>query len=62
MALLILPLAVPLLIFGTLASQSHLGIINPHFMLLCAVFAVLLAIAPLVAASALEINEVESDL
>jgi len=29
-------------------------------MLLCAVFAVLLAIAPLVAASALEIGEIES--
>ena len=60
MALLILPLAVPVLIFGTLASQSEIGIINPHLMLLCAVFAVLLAIAPLVAASALEIGGVEN--
>jgi predicted permease len=34
MALLILPLAVPLLIFGTLASQSDRGIISPHLMLL----------------------------
>ena len=62
MALLILPLAVPLLIFGTLASQSETGIINPHLMLLCAVFSMLLAIAPLVAASALEIGEVERGL
>ena len=62
MALLILPLAVPLLIFGTLASQSETGIINPHLMLLGAVFAVLLAIAPLVAASALEIGENETGL
>ena len=43
MALLILPLAVPLLIFGTLASKSEIGIINPHLMLLCAVFSLLLA-------------------
>ena len=62
MALLILPLAVPLLIFGTLASQSKIGIINPHLMLLGAVFAILLAIAPLVAACALEISETESGL
>lgn len=62
MALLILPLAVPLLIFGTLASQSEIDIINPHLMLLGAVFAVLLAIAPLVAASALEIGENETGL
>ena len=62
MALLILPLAVPLLIFGTLASQSETGIINPHLMLLGAVFAVLLAIAPLVAACALEIGETETGL
>ena len=62
MALLILPLAVPLLIFGTLASQSEDGIISPHLMLLGAVFAVLLALAPLVAASALEIGETETGL
>jgi len=62
MALLILPLAVPLLIFGTLASQSADGIISPHLMLLGAVFAVLLALAPLVAASALEIGETETGL
>ena len=60
MALLILPLAVPLLIFGTLASKSETGIINPHLMLLGAVLAVLLAIAPLVAACALEIGETET--
>jgi len=62
MALLILPLAVPLLIFGTLASQSEDGIISPHLMLLGAVFAVLLALAPLVAASAFEIGETETGL
>jgi len=62
MALLILPLAVPLLIFGTLASQSVDGIISPHLMLLGAVFALLLALAPLVAASALEIGETETGL
>ena len=62
MALLILPLAIPLLIFGTLASQSETGIISPHLMLLGAVFAVLLAVAPLVAASALEIGENETSL
>ena len=60
MALLILPLAVPLLIFGTLASQSHRGIISPHLMLLGAVFTLLLALAPLVAASALEIGETDT--
>ena len=62
MALLILPLAVPLLIFGTLASQNDRGIISPHLMLLGAVFALLLALAPLVAASALEISETETGL
>ena len=60
MALLILPLAVPLLIFGTLASQSDRGIISPHLMLLGAVFTLLLALAPLVAASALEIGETDT--
>ncbi len=62
MALLIIPLAVPVVIFGTLASQSETGIINPHLMLLGAVLVVLLAIAPLVAASALETGEVENGL
>ena len=62
MALLILPLTVPLLIFGTLASQNELGIISPHLMLLGAVFTVLLAVAPLVAASALDIGETETGL
>ena len=62
MALLILPLTVPLLIFGTLASQSETGVISPHLMLLGAVFVVLLAIAPLVAAIALEIGETETGL
>jgi len=62
MALLILPLTVPLLIFGTLASQSETGVISPHLMLLGAVFLVLLAISPLVAATALEIGETETGL
>ena len=62
MALLILPLAVPLLIFGTLASQSDCDIISPHLMLLGAVFALLLALAPLVAASTLKIGESETGL
>ena len=62
MALLILPMAVPLLIFGTLASQSETGIISPHLMLLGAVFLVFLALAPLVAAAALEIGETETGL
>ena len=62
MALLILPLAVPLLIFGTLASQSDRGIISAHLMLLGAVFALLLALAPLIAASALKIGESDTIL
>lgn len=62
MALLILPLSLPLLIFGTLASQSETGVTSPHLMLLGALFAVLIAIAPLVAASALEIGETENGL
>ena len=62
MALVILPLAVPLLIFGTLSSQSETGIISPNLLLLGAVFALLLAIAPMVAASALEIGETETGL
>ena len=62
LALLILPLAVPFLIFGTLASQNETGIISPHLKLLGAVFALLLAIAPLVAASALEVSDTETKL
>ena len=62
MALLVLPLAVPLLIFGTLASQNDRGINSPHLMLLGAVFALLLALAPLVAARALETGETETGL
>ena len=60
MALLVLPLSVPILIFGALASANDDGIISPHLMLLGAVFAVLLALAPLVAASALETGETET--
>jgi heme exporter protein B len=62
MALLNLPLAVTLLIYGTLASQSHRGIISPHLMLLGAVFALLLALAPLIAARTLEIGESDTGL
>ena len=62
MTLMILPLALPLLIFGSLASQSENGVINPHVMLLGAVFALLLVIAPVVAATALEIDEIETSL
>lgn len=54
MALLVLPLAVPVLIFGVLASQPEAGmILSPHLKLLGAMMAVLLAIAPVVAAAAL---------
>ncbi len=54
MALLVLPLALPVLIFGVLASQPEAGIfMSPHLKLLAAVLMVLLAIAPPVAAAAL---------
>jgi len=57
MALLVLPLAVPILIFGVLASASA-TLISPHLMLLGAVVAILLALAPLIGAAALrEIDE-----
>ena len=62
LALLVLPLAVPILIFGALASNHDSGIVSPHLMLLGAVLAVLLAIAPLVAASALATGETETGL
>jgi heme exporter protein B len=62
LALLVLPLAVPVLIFGALASGANDRIVTPHLMLLGAVFTVLLALAPLVAASALEIGETETGL
>ncbi|MEK9851205.1 MAG: heme exporter protein CcmB, partial [Candidatus Puniceispirillum sp.] len=62
LALLALPLAVPVLIFGALASGANDRIVTPHLMLLGAVFTVLLALAPLVAASALEIGETETGL
>jgi len=59
-AILVLPLSVPVLIFGTLATTTNDGIISPHLMLLGAMLALLLAIAPLVAATALKIGETES--
>lgn len=52
MALLILPLAVPILIFGVLASSAA-TLYSPHLLLLGAVLALLLALAPPVAAAAL---------
>ena len=59
MALLVLPLAVPLLIFGVLASSGP-AIGSPHLMLLGAVLAVLLALAPPVAAAALRDSDEEA--
>ncbi len=53
--LLVLPLAVPVLIFGTTASAAaavHLPV-RPHLLLLLAVLAVLLPLAPLAAGAAL---------
>ena len=61
-AMLVLPLAVPVLIFGALAADADDGIINPHLMLLGAMLALLLAMAPLVAATALKIGETESGI
>ena len=54
MALLVLPLAVPVLIFGVMASQPTAPmIVTPHLMLLAALALLLLALAPPVAAMAL---------
>ncbi len=61
-AILVLPLAVPVLIFGTLAAATDYDIISPHLMLLCAMLTLLLAMAPLVAATALKIGETESGI
>lgn len=61
MAVLVLPLAMPVLIFGALASTpADGGIVTPHLMLLGAVLAVLLAVAPFIAAAALSETESES--
>ena len=61
MALLVLPPAMPVLIFGALASTPEDGrVITPHLMLLGAVLAVLLAIAPFITAAALAESESES--
>ena len=61
MAVLVLPLAMPVLIFGALASApAEGGIISPHLMLLGAVLAVLLAASPFIAAAALAETESES--
>ena len=61
-ALLVLPLSVPVLIFGTLAATANDGVISPHLMLLGAMLALLLAMAPLVAATALKIGETETGI
>ena len=61
-AILVLPLAVPVLIFGALAAATDDGVISPHLMLLGAMLALLLAMAPLVAATALKIGETESGI
>jgi len=54
MALLVLPLAVPMLIFGVLASEPEGGVIlSAHLKLLAAMTTVLLALSPPVAAAAL---------
>lgn len=54
MALLVLPLAVPVLIFGVMASQPDMSVIvTPHLMLSGALAMLLLALAPPVAAMAL---------
>ena len=61
-AILVLPLTVPVLIFGALAANTDDGVISPHLMLLGAMLALLLAMAPLVAATALKIGETESGI
>ena len=61
-AMLVLPLAVPVLIFGALAAAADDGIISPHLMLLGAMLALPLAMAPLVAATALKIGETENGI
>ena len=61
-AILVLPQAVPVLIFGALAASVDEGIISPHLMLLGAMLALLLAMAPLVAATVLKISETESGI
>ena len=61
-AILVLPLAVPVLIFGALAASTDDGVVNPHLMLLSAMLALLLAMAPPVAATALKISETENGI
>ena len=59
-AILVLPLAVPVLIFGALAAATDDGIFSPHLMLLGAMLALLLAMAPPVVATALKNGETEN--
>ena len=60
--ILVLPLAMPVLIFGALAATADDGIVSPSMMLLGAMLALLLAMAPIVAATALKIGENESGI
>ena len=50
------------LIFGALAAATEEGVVSPHLMLLGAMLALLMAMAPLVAAAALKIGENESGI
>ncbi|NCF48443.1 MAG: heme exporter protein CcmB [Bacteroidetes bacterium] len=60
LAVLVLPLAVPILIFGALASQPQDGaVISPHLLLLLAVLTVLLALTPVITSLALAECEAE---
>ena len=59
-AILVLPLAVPVLIFGSLAATTKDSVVSPHLMLLGAVLALLMAMAPLVASAILKIGETEN--
>ncbi|MFT4671572.1 MAG: heme exporter protein B [Pseudohongiellaceae bacterium] len=58
LAVITLPMSVPVLIFGTLAVQSQLNGINPigYLALLFAMFAAALSLAPLASAAALRIS------
>ena len=61
-SILVLPLSMPILIFGGLAAIHVGGIVSPHLMLLGAMLALLLVITPIVAACALQVSEAESGI
>ena len=61
-AILVLPLAVPVLIFGALAAATKNVVVSPHLMLLGAMLTLLMAMAPLVATAALKIGETENGI